>query len=182
MTRSEERQFHFDLLRAKLKATEVGAGELSLSPSIPAQALRSLVEFEYLEGPNKLPSTRASRDILNRPHCTCATVCVASSCECLRFGARLGLTAPAYDAEERLRTPEVDTEYILECGPQCACSASAICGNRRSQDGLDYDLELYWHSTFGYGVRALEAIPAGEFLATYTGSTLSERQAAKLEA
>ncbi|KZT51622.1 SET domain-containing protein [Calocera cornea HHB12733] len=54
--------------------------------------------------------------------------------------------------------------------------------NTRSQDGLDYDLELYWHSTFGYGVRALEAIPAGEFLATYTGSTLSERQAAKLEA
>ncbi|GLC33219.1 hypothetical protein PLESTB_000358300 [Pleodorina starrii] len=92
--------------------------------------------------------------------------------------------------------------YILECGPACACVAhtrgvrqvsgprprqsegeaeagasAGVCPARLTQRGVAVRLALRWTEDKGWGVVALEPIPAGRFVCLYGGEYLTTPQA-----
>lgn len=84
---------------------------------------------------------------------------------------------------------------IWECNSSCACVATPnLCLNRVAQFPISVKLEVFMSKPFepdplspagdatenegkGWGVRALQDIPAGTFICTYAGEMLQDRKA-----
>ncbi|KAL8479711.1 hypothetical protein ACS0TY_026587 [Phlomoides rotata] len=64
---------------------------------------------------------------------------------------------------------------IFECGPHCLCPPT--CRNRVTQKGVRNRFEVFRSRETGWGVRSLDLIPAGSFIAEYSGVVLSHEQA-----
>ncbi|KAJ4955150.1 hypothetical protein NE237_011933 [Protea cynaroides] len=64
---------------------------------------------------------------------------------------------------------------IYECGPSCKCPPS--CGNRVSQHGIKFPLEIFQTQSRGWGVRSRTSIACGSFICEYVGELLQEKEA-----
>uniref|UniRef100_A0A8D2JTI6 Pre-SET domain-containing protein n=1 Tax=Sciurus vulgaris TaxID=55149 RepID=A0A8D2JTI6_SCIVU len=99
------------------------------------------------------------------PGCTCvAGPCVPGTCSCLRRGEH-------YDGGGRLRALGSDAKHarpVFECNVLCGCGER--CGNRVVQRGLQFPLQVFLTERKGWGLRALERIPAGRFVCWSQGS------------
>ncbi|KAK7860465.1 histone-lysine n-methyltransferase [Quercus suber] len=58
-------------------------------------------------------------------------------------------------------------DVVFECGPNCCCGLG--CLNRRSQQGLNYELEVYRTKDKGWAVRSRDFIPSGAPVCEYGG-------------
>ncbi|KAE9600328.1 putative histone-lysine N-methyltransferase chromatin remodeling SET family [Lupinus albus] len=58
-------------------------------------------------------------------------------------------------------------DVVFECGPECGCGPD--CGNRVSQKGIKYKLQVFCTPNKGWAVRTLETIPAGAPVCEYIG-------------
>ncbi|KAK7314426.1 hypothetical protein VNO77_32949 [Canavalia gladiata] len=56
---------------------------------------------------------------------------------------------------------------VYECGPSCGCKPN--CGNKISQKGIKYQLEVYRTPKKGWGVRTWDFIPSGAPVCEYIG-------------
>ncbi|MCO5561635.1 hypothetical protein L7F22_015256 [Adiantum nelumboides] len=83
-------------------------------------------------------------------------------------------SGPAANGEDSL-------DFITECSDKCRCSMK--CGNRIVQRGITRKLQVFMTRKKGWGVRALEKIPARSFLFEYLGeiATNSEQFDRNLE-
>ncbi|XP_047390537.1 histone-lysine N-methyltransferase SETMAR [Sciurus carolinensis] len=106
------------------------------------------------------------------PGCTCvAGPCVPGTCSCLRGGEH-------YDGGGRLRDLGSDAKHarpVFECNVLCGCGER--CGNRVVQRGLQFPLQVFLTERKGWGLRALERIPAGRFVCEYAGEVLGPSEA-----
>lgn len=93
-------------------------------------------------------------------HCDCTETC--------------GRQIP-YDKYGRLKHNFVGPIY--ECNSKCLCDPNN-CGMRIVQRGLRFRLQIYRTSNnCGWGVRTLEQIPSGSFVAKYTGEVITDKEA-----
>ncbi|KAK4558295.1 hypothetical protein RGQ29_007868 [Quercus rubra] len=99
----------------------------------------------------------------NAPGCNCKGKCTnAEKCSCARLN---GNDFPyVHDDGGRLGEPR---DVVFECGPNCCCGLS--CLNRRSQQGLNYELEVYRTKDKGWAVRSRDFIPSGAPVCEYSG-------------
>ncbi|XP_053329006.1 histone-lysine N-methyltransferase EHMT1 [Spea bombifrons] len=112
------------------------------------------------------------RNITHLQYCVCVDDCSSSNCMCSQLSMRCW-----YDKDGRL-LPEfnmVDPPLIFECNHACSCWRT--CRNRVVQNGLKVRLQLYRTKTMGWGVRALQDIPAGTFVCEYVGELISDSEA-----
>ncbi|KDP22486.1 hypothetical protein JCGZ_26317 [Jatropha curcas] len=65
--------------------------------------------------------------------------------------------------------------YVYECGNSCNCSDSCI--NRVSQQGIQFQLEVFKTKSKGLGVKSRSYIPSGSFVCEYVGEFLSAKEA-----
>ncbi|CAH8389377.1 unnamed protein product [Eruca vesicaria subsp. sativa] len=63
---------------------------------------------------------------------------------------------------------------VFECGVRCKCSYS--CANRVAQRGFRKKMEVFRTREFGWGVRSLDLIHAGEFICEYAGVVVTKEQ------
>lgn len=66
-------------------------------------------------------------------------------------------------------------KFIKECWTKCGCSR--YCGNRVVQQGIKYNLQVFWtREGKGWGLRTLEEIPKGAFVCEYVGEILTNAE------
>ncbi|XP_055328853.1 histone-lysine N-methyltransferase SETDB2-like [Paramacrobiotus metropolitanus] len=63
---------------------------------------------------------------------------------------------------------------LWECSENCPCGQE--CPSRSAQLGLRFQLEVFMTSKKGWGVRALQEIPKGSFVAEYAGVVASIKE------
>ncbi|ERM95290.1 histone-lysine N-methyltransferase, H3 lysine-9 specific SUVH5 [Amborella trichopoda] len=66
---------------------------------------------------------------------------------------------------------------VYECGPSCTCRPS--CGNRVSQGGIKFELQVFKTKLKGWGVRPLGSIPSASFICEYLGEILTRKMVEK---
>ncbi|XP_024369792.1 uncharacterized protein [Physcomitrium patens] len=64
--------------------------------------------------------------------------------------------------------------FIKECWEKCGCKQ--LCGNRIVQRGITARLQVFWTGGKGWGVRALDYLPAGTFVCEYVGEILTNTE------
>lgn len=113
--------------------------------------------------------------------CSCKTICDPRTCTCIdERNAELqpnnepwGLP---YAQNQRLTKPYLSSRLaIFECNSQCACKLS--CRNRNIQSGRRIALEIFKTATRGWGLRSPEYISKGQFVDTYCGEILTDKEA-----
>ncbi|XP_037377943.1 histone-lysine N-methyltransferase SETMAR [Talpa occidentalis] len=124
--------------------------------------------FQYSPDHVAGPGADADPAQVTFPGCGCrAAPCAPGSCCCLRgrrnYDEALGLRAGA-----RARP-------VFECNALCACGEA--CGNRVVQRGLRWRLQVFPAGAKGWGLRALDAIPEGQFVCEYAGEVLGPAEA-----
>ncbi|XP_019442833.1 PREDICTED: histone-lysine N-methyltransferase, H3 lysine-9 specific SUVH4-like isoform X1 [Lupinus angustifolius] len=94
--------------------------------------------------------------------CRCKESCTeARSCSCVHLNG----SAPYVPQDGgRLVAPR---DVVFECGPKCRCGPD--CGNRVSQCGIKYKLQVFRMPDKGWAVRTLEKIPEGAPVCEYIG-------------
>lgn len=109
-------------------------------------------------------------------HCCCSDDCLRSSEACKCTDSTRG--EYAYDENGRLierlavsfqsGSTTTNGDFVTECCDKCRCSLK--CGNRIVQRGITRKLQVFMTPTKkGWGVRALERIPARSFVFEYIG-------------
>nr|GMD71462.1 histone-lysine N-methyltransferase, H3 lysine-9 specific SUVH6-like [Ipomoea batatas] len=103
--------------------------------------------------------------------CNCKNGCSDSKpCPCTR---RNGGEIPFNNSGAVLKAKQV----IYECGPSCKCPPS--CNNRVSQNGPQYQFEVFKTKSRGWGVRSRDYISSGSFICEFLGELLDEKEAEK---
>lgn len=97
--------------------------------------------------------------------CNCEGVCDPKTCSCRDPSSH----SFNFNGSKRLT---VARGAILECGPNCKCSAE--CTNRNAQHGIRFRLELYRTALKGWALRSWDNIPIGSIVAPYIGEVLHE--------
>jgi euchromatic histone-lysine N-methyltransferase len=124
----------------------------------------SIDDFKYLltvEYPYWLPKPRLPEG------CCCIGGCTdAGNCLCAR---RNGGEFP-YRANGTLVKAKT---VVYECGPKCRCPPT--CTNRVAQHRLKHKIEIFRTPRKDWGVRTLDFIQAGAFIAEYTGNLCRSR-------
>eukprot|EP00803_Ostreobium_quekettii_P010165 evm.model.scf_824.3 EVM.evm.TU.scf_824.3 scf_824:51436-59843(+) len=60
----------------------------------------------------------------------------------------------------------------IECGPWCQCPHGRFCPQAASQVGLRWRLQIFKTAHCGWGIRTLEPIRKGVYIATYHGTVM----------
>ncbi|NWV48617.1 SETMR methyltransferase, partial [Daphoenositta chrysoptera] len=107
------------------------------------------------------------------PGCSCRSGCCAPpQCPCLRHGESYGSGPRLRLAGQR--APRF-SRPVFECGSLCRCGQG--CGSRLVQRGLRLRLQAFRTARKGWGVRALQPVPAGSFVCEYAGEVLGAAEA-----
>ncbi|GAB0097140.1 histone-lysine N-methyltransferase EHMT1 [Sergentomyia squamirostris] len=112
--------------------------------------------------------------------CNCTDNCTTSLCKCIRKSSQ----KCCYTFEGRLMDDFNFTEpsIIFECSEICGCN-KRICKNRVVQNGIKVSMEVF--NVIGdrreWGVRTLQDIRKGTFIAEYIGELLSNTEADRRE-
>ena len=107
--------------------------------------------------------------------CSCVGRCrVNTDCVCaIKHG---GIPKFSYDSKGKLmvRYNHHGQGIIYECNDECSCDRQK-CPNRVIQHGSSIPLQLFRTvDNRGWGVRSLQWIPRGAFVAEYTGEIMDE--------
>jgi len=103
--------------------------------------------------------------------CNCIGQCKdINSCDCCEL---IDKAAPYYEGTILLNVGKA----IYECNSRCSCDEN--CPNRVIQKGPRHNLEVFKTKDKGWGVRALEEIPRGSFVAEYLGEIIPNKDATK---
>lgn len=110
--------------------------------------------------------------------CECsAGDCASSSCSCLTQVSASSHSGH-YSKHGRLRIITGKQPFIYECNQSCACVQSTTCHNRVIQTGRQAPLEIFqMGDARGWGVRAINVIPAGTFIDLYNGEIITDEEA-----
>ncbi|KAJ1378954.1 SET domain [Sesbania bispinosa] len=112
-----------------------------------------------------ITSVKVASDVKvpHRPNgCKCQGTCRNTrNCSCAKHN---GSEFPYVRGGDRLKEAR---DVLFECGPKCGCGPD--CGNRISQKGLKYRLEVYRTANKGWAVRTWDFIPSGAPVLEYTG-------------
>jgi len=115
--------------------------------------------FDYVL--NNIYSNKFKQAILCA--CDCADGCVnKDTCACFR---KNGGRKP--NGLNKKRASHMESSLIYECGPYCKCSSSCI--NRLTQNGIQFQLEIFMTELKGWGVKTRSFIPSGSFVCEYIG-------------
>eukprot|EP00899_Mesostigma_viride_P015814 jgi/Mesvir1/24233/Mv10940-RA.4 len=137
-------------------------------------------DFEYITE-SVLPRDIAPQGPLPTG-CACASrargegQCRPGKCECIQKNPS-GVCYIVGKSKHPQLTRAVPVIY--ECGPQCGCPPS--CGNRVTQQGLQYPLELFRTKHKGWGVRSSSYIQSGGLVCRMTGVVLREDESELLQ-
>eukprot|EP00474_Spongospora_subterranea_P009971 CRZ10429.1 hypothetical protein [Spongospora subterranea] len=103
-------------------------------------------------------------------------VCSPTTCACVLEGGR------TYSPDGSLNYNGIG--HVVECNHKCACDPKT-CRNRVIQKAVKgptpYPLQIVSTPRCGFGVRAVEPIPAGKFVGEYLGQIISESEAQRLQ-
>ncbi|XP_024626655.1 histone-lysine N-methyltransferase, H3 lysine-9 specific SUVH4 [Medicago truncatula] len=113
--------------------------------------------FEYITSNKVSPSIEVPS---NAAGCNCKGSCRTKRCSCANHNG----SEFSYNNIGRLIEP---LDIVVECGPQCGCGPK--CGNKISQQGLSYRLEVYRTAKKGWAVRTWDFIPSGAPVVEYIG-------------
>ncbi|KAH0827025.1 hypothetical protein J3R83DRAFT_4706 [Lanmaoa asiatica] len=156
-------------------AKEAMAAIVRISPNVPDENVpRNLRKFKYMEKgyvfrDDGLRETfHVSRGVFTM--CDCMTCSDTSDCPCRDlskvYDVRGKTDFTTYS--EGLFTFEIPRGVeVIECNKYCGCDND--CGNRVAQRPRNIGIEIYDTHRCGWGVRALDDIPQGKVLGTYTG-------------
>lgn len=104
--------------------------------------------------------------------CNCDDKCMSSKCPCLNEHPR------AYDQFKNLILGP--GKPIYECNPRCSCGIT--CKMRVISEGRKYRLCIFkTDDKRGWGLKALDKIPAKRFVVHYTGELLTVSESEKRE-
>ncbi|KAJ9067963.1 hypothetical protein DSO57_1033583 [Entomophthora muscae] len=104
--------------------------------------------------------------------CECKGSCHTSrnsDCSCLDPDYQM----MPYDKDGLLQLPP--KHAIHECNVNCSCPLT--CRNRVIQRGRTVKLQIFKTANKGWGVRAMEKIPKGRFVAEYVGEIITSEEA-----
>ncbi|KAK0553666.1 hypothetical protein OC845_001138 [Tilletia horrida] len=76
----------------------------------------------------------------------------------------------AYDQNGLLSPSIFPNTVIYECNDSCGCAAT--CRNRNVQHGRRVGVDLFKTKARGWGLKATQNVPKGEFVMVYTGELL----------
>ncbi|KAH7443906.1 hypothetical protein KP509_02G055100 [Ceratopteris richardii] len=189
-------EFKFKLLRMPDQA-ELGSNTLKVAADLKSQALSSrkhltvvdiskgienqaicvenrvddngMTETEFMYS-TELIFPDDLQDLEPRRGCKCNGACSPSNnCSCF---TKNGDEFPYLNGGALVR----QKDFIFECGKYCSCSSS--CRNRAPEKGSKFRLEVFKTMNKGWGVRALDIIPAGSFITEFIGKVIIEEQRA----
>jgi histone-lysine N-methyltransferase SUV39H len=111
--------------------------------------------------------------------------CNSKNCFCVNQNTEHGNKHTGnYTADGRLksivlgRNLQKTQPFIYECNERCSCNESNACLNRVIQGGRKVPLEIFFlGDARGWGVRAIEMIPAGTFVDLYHGEIITDEEA-----
>ncbi|KAG9318857.1 hypothetical protein JVU11DRAFT_963 [Chiua virens] len=154
-------------------AKEAKAATVRISPDIIDENLpRTLRRFKYLEEgyhfrDEALQKTfKASRGAFTM--CDCSTCSDTSDCPCRDISKIYDLPTTFSAYSKGLFTFKLPRGIdVIECNRYCRCGPD--CDNRVVQRPRDISIEIFETKRCGWGARALEDIPKGKVLGTYTG-------------
>ncbi len=107
--------------------------------------------------------------------CHCVDGCERGKCSCPSSHD----CDHAYTRDNRLRDAS-STMPIIECNFKCRCGPD--CGNRVVQNGKAVRTEIFrCGPTKGWGVRTLEFVKKGQFVAEYVGEIITVEEAEERE-
>ncbi|BFZ58818.1 hypothetical protein PYCC9005_005883 [Savitreella phatthalungensis] len=103
--------------------------------------------------------------------CSCPRdLCPLPGCFCMEHSKAVNKVA--YDEHDLLKEDHLyDHDAIYECGDYCACAGS--CQTRVATLGRPVPLEVIRVNERGWGVRAVEDMRAGTFVAAYNGELMT---------
>lgn len=83
---------------------------------------------------------------------------------------KLNMCSP-YIVQKLAKIPLLNQRRCLlyECGSWCCCPLGNECHYAVTERGIKFQLQVFRTVGKGWGIRALEYIPAGAFVTTYTG-------------
>ncbi|KAG8217880.1 hypothetical protein J3R82DRAFT_6046 [Butyriboletus roseoflavus] len=156
-------------------AKEARAATVRICPEISDENVpRNLRKFEYMEKGYAF-CDNGLQDIFNPSRgvftmCDCMTCSDASDCPCRDlskiYDVRGKNNFTTYS--EGIFTFEIPRGIeVIECNKHCGCDYD--CGNRVAQHPRNIGIEIFDTERCGWGVRALDDIPKGKVLGTYTG-------------
>ncbi|KAM9393101.1 histone-lysine N-methyltransferase EHMT1a isoform 2-T4 [Pholidichthys leucotaenia] len=132
--------------------------------------------FKYIPDNCVTSPLDIDKDITHLQHCSCTDDCSSSTCMCAQLSLRCW-----YDSEGRLPLDFYQQEppVLFECHHACSCWRT--CRNRVVQNGLRVRLQVFRTQKMGWGVRAMQDIPAGTFICEYVGEIITDAEADKRE-
>ncbi|KAI8587219.1 SET domain and mariner transposase fusion protein [Geranomyces variabilis] len=131
----------------------------------PELASAILGSFEYVDGNIFLKHPSPFYD-----GCDCVEACASATCGCAYAHGT------AYTSDSLLIPTRPDVP-IYECNSRCSCDSS--CANRVVQHGVRVRLQVFRSGPKGFGLRTLEKIQKGHFVAEYSGEIISATEASK---
>lgn len=103
--------------------------------------------------------------------------CGTSACTCLNQ-VSANTHAGHYTKDGKLKIISGKQPFIFECNQSCNCAKSGKCQNRVIQTGRKVPLEIFqMGDARGWGVRAINFIPAGTFIDLYYGEIITDDEA-----
>ncbi|KAJ9051537.1 hypothetical protein DSO57_1003886 [Entomophthora muscae] len=103
--------------------------------------------------------------------CKCSSCLEGTIKTCKCFGLSCGVMP--YSNDGLLQLPR--NYAVYECNMNCSCPKT--CPNRIIQRGRSVKLQIFRTSLKGWGVRALERIPKGHFIAEFVGEIITGEEA-----
>jgi len=118
-------------------------------------------EVSISTDPGFLTSCQCTDDCTNKGLCSCWQLTIQTTrCD---QGNKLNVEAGYVNR----RLPDVVLTGIYECNSTCSCSST--CSNRLVQFPLRSRLQIFKTENRGWGIRTLDDLPQGTFIATYVG-------------
>lgn len=144
--------------------------------------------FNYISGYNFKYVDVDKRSDLERQGCNCKDNCSdKANCSCWRLTVQRTNKRIFRQNEFEKRTKigynnmkltDIVKTGIVECGSKCKCCAKT-CVNRVVQRGLQVELELFWATDKGWGVRTANDLLPATFICSYAGDILEDSIADK---
>ncbi|KAH7721915.1 CBN-SET-23 protein [Aphelenchoides avenae] len=133
------------------------------------------MDFNYIS--SNIPGPGAKLEDMEQDlvGCSCADECTYDKgCQCVRYGQ------DNYAEDGTLLLAPGHSYPVLECHENCSCvNRARPCRNRVVQLGMKVKLEPTYASGIGYGLKAQQAIPAGQFVIEYIGEIISREESAR---
>ncbi|CBY34139.1 unnamed protein product [Oikopleura dioica] len=130
-------------------------------------------EFVYCTKTHFGQDAQVDTSVENMQTCSCGDVCNSEKCECVALSEKVYYNAEGLlSVSVALNNEKCQVPVIYECSDLCGCDVRK-CRNRATTKGVSYLMEVHKTREMGWGVRAIETIPKGAYIADYCGEMIT---------